>query len=124
MTLLPLLWTLAGCTPTVCDHTADWAERCKVEWSDADDKICTDRLKTCRQSERKKLDAFWLCMDKRKFFECNSVDTGLPTDAPPPGAEDLAACRDELAGVPLECSAAIGLDVGTFAGLNSTTETP
>lgn len=117
------LLALCACGENVCDRAEAWAVDCKVPWTDADHQSCRSELKTCTRLEREKLDAFWFCMEERKFFECSSTggDTGLT--GPPPAADDLLACQDELDGVSLNCSSAIGLDGGTFAGLQTTTPT-
>ena len=119
-----LLIALVGCAENVCDRTAAWAERCKVPWTDADDRTCRKDLRVCTAAEKDKLDAFWFCMDKQKFFECTDapVDTGLGT-APPAGADALLACEEHLQGVSLSCSGAIGIDAGTYGGLRSPTPT-
>lgn len=116
---LLLVLLLPGCAPTVCDQAQDWAERCRVDWTDADTRACRDQLKSCSGQERKALDAYWACLDGRKFFTCDaSNDTGA-AGATAPGAEDLLACRPELEGVSIACTASIGIEGGEFAGLSS-----
>lgn len=110
-TLLVLVG-LVGCAPTVCDQAQDWAERCDVAWADADTRACRDQLKGCTRLEKDRLDAFWACLDQKKFFTCDEgVDTGL---AEPPAPEALLACRHELDNVSVACSGAIGIDGGEF----------
>lgn len=119
------LLVLCACGENVCDRAEVWAEKCDVPWTDADQRACRNDYKTCTAREKQKLDAFWFCMDERKFFECSQggPDTGVQT-GPPPTAEDLAACRAEIEGVSLGCSRSIGVDAGTFGGLGATTTTP
>lgn len=119
------LLALCACGEDVCDRAELWADQCKVSWTDADKQACRSDLKSCTAKDRRKLDAFWFCMEQRKFFECRDPggDTGLTSELPPT-ADDLAACRAELDGVPITCSRSIGVDVGTFGGLGTTaTET-
>ena len=122
---LALMLVLAGCGETVCDRVGAWATQCKVPWNEADEQACLDDLRVCTSRERSQLDAFWTCMDKEKFFTCSGeADTGL-TESPPPGADALLACQDQLNGVSRECSRAIGVTAGTFGGLEvGTTESP
>lgn len=119
--LLLLLAPLAGCGPTVCDYAEEWAGRCDVSWTEADTQSCTATYKTCTQREKARLDAWWLCLDGEGYFECRDAtsDTGA-TGAPADVGAALLACQDELQGVSIECGRAIGLEGGTFAGLETT----
>ena len=122
--ILPALFVLSACGDTVCDYSGDWAESCGVTWTDGDQQLCIDRYRTCTRQEKQQLEAFWLCMDAEGALECNAGgDTGDAGTGRPANADALLTCKNELRGVGVTCTRAIGIEGGEFAGLTETATT-
>jgi len=93
---------LAGCKKDICQRSAESAEACGQDFTDADMDACHASLEGCSKADEKLLDDYFDCLEDAGFMECATDENGTTGDDEDATAA-LLECVEEMASLSSEC---------------------